>query len=153
MRCWKVLLCGGALTRWSSVGQRFKAARILSRWSGHHRQISQEWSEILKEHVNPNAIVLFCWCWWEQQCFNTAVWNKWRYLFSSLLHIHIVRLKGGDVSYTSLFDVELITVKEYNIPYEIFWCITALSGASAHTPGVPLTARKLATGVRILTLL
>jgi uroporphyrin-III C-methyltransferase len=63
---------------------------------------------------------------------------------------NVIRLKGGDISlYSNILD-ELITVKEYNIPYEIIPGITAASGASAYT-GVPLTARKLATGVRILT--
>jgi uroporphyrin-III C-methyltransferase len=62
----------------------------------------------------------------------------------------VVRLKGGDVSlYSNILD-ELITVKEYGIAYEIVPGITAASGASAAT-GVPLTARKLATGVRMLT--
>jgi uroporphyrin-III C-methyltransferase len=65
-------------------------------------------------------------------------------------HKIVVRLKGGDTSlYSNILD-ELITVKEYNIPYEIIPGITALSGASAYT-GVPLTARTLATGVHILT--
>ncbi len=63
---------------------------------------------------------------------------------------NVIRLKGGDVSlYSNILD-ELITVKECNIPYEIIPGITAASGASAYT-GVPLTARKFATGVRILT--
>ena len=62
----------------------------------------------------------------------------------------VVRLKGGDVSlYSNILD-ELITVKEYNISYEIIPGITAVSGASAYT-GVPLTARNLQRGVRILT--
>ncbi|CAN5117647.1 hypothetical protein BH11BAC6_BH11BAC6_06770 [soil metagenome] len=62
----------------------------------------------------------------------------------------VVRLKGGDTSlYSNILD-ELISVNEHHIPYEIIPGITALSGASAAT-GVPLTARGLATGVRILT--
>jgi uroporphyrin-III C-methyltransferase len=63
---------------------------------------------------------------------------------------HVVRLKGGDISlYSNILD-ELITVKQYNISYEIVPGITAVSGASAYA-GVPLTARGYSTGVRVLT--
>lgn len=62
----------------------------------------------------------------------------------------VVRLKGGDISlYSNILD-ELETVKAHHISYEIIPGITAMSGASAYT-GVPLTARGMATGVRILT--
>lgn len=62
----------------------------------------------------------------------------------------VVRLKGGDVAlYSNVLD-ELITVNNHGIPYEIIPGITALSGASAYT-GVPLTARGLSVGVRVLT--
>ena len=63
---------------------------------------------------------------------------------------NVVRLKGGDVSVFSNILDELLALNAANILYEIIPGITALSGAAAYT-GVPLTARGLATGVRILT--
>ena len=63
---------------------------------------------------------------------------------------NVVRLKGGDVSVFSNILDELQALNTANILYEIIPGITALSGAAAYT-GVPLTARGLATGVRILT--
>lgn len=62
----------------------------------------------------------------------------------------VVRLKGGDVSVFSNILDELLALNAANISYEIIPGITALSGTSAYT-GVPLTARGLATGVRVLT--
>jgi siroheme synthase len=106
--------------------------------------------EILKEYVSPNAIIIPV----GKQAGSNA--STPQFEINDLIvqfaaaYNNVVRLKGGDVSlYSNILD-ELITVKEYNIPYEIIPGITAVSGASAYA-GVPLTARKLATGVRILT--
>lgn len=62
----------------------------------------------------------------------------------------VLRLKGGDVAfYANVLD-ELRVLKEHNIPFEIVPGITAASGASAYA-GIPLTARGLSRGVRLLT--
>src|SRR3954464_9456573 len=126
-----------------------KAAKILSKAEVviTDRLVSEE---ILKEHVSPNAIVIPV----GKQGGSDASTLQFEIndiivQFAAVYNI-VVRLKGGDVSlYSNILD-ELITVKEYNISYEIIPGITAVSGASAYT-GVPLTARKLASGVRILT--
>lgn len=106
--------------------------------------------EILHEYVNANAVIIHVgkqggsYASTSQPQINDLI------VQSASKHKIIVRLKGGDVSlYSNILD-ELITVKEYKISYEIIPGITAASGASAYT-GVPLTARKLSTGVRILT--
>jgi uroporphyrin-III C-methyltransferase/precorrin-2 dehydrogenase/sirohydrochlorin ferrochelatase/uroporphyrin-III C-methyltransferase len=62
----------------------------------------------------------------------------------------VVRLKGGDVSVFSNIADELDTLVTNNIPYEIVPGVTAALGAAA-TLGVPLTARGLSKGIRILT--
>jgi uroporphyrin-III C-methyltransferase/precorrin-2 dehydrogenase/sirohydrochlorin ferrochelatase len=61
-----------------------------------------------------------------------------------------VRLKGGDVAFFSnvLSEIEVLEVN--NIPFEIIPGITAASGASASLK-MPLTARELSRGVRLLT--
>jgi len=126
-----------------------KAAKILSKAEVviTDRLVSEE---ILKEYVNPDAIVIPV----GKQRGSDASTSQFEIndlivQFAGAYNI-VVRLKGGDVSlYSNILD-ELITVKEYNISYEIIPGITAVSGASAYT-GVPLTARKLASGVRILT--
>nr|MCU0387848.1 SAM-dependent methyltransferase [Chitinophagaceae bacterium] len=63
---------------------------------------------------------------------------------------YVVRLKGGDVSVFSNIADELDTLVSNNIPYEIVPGVTAALGAAA-TLGVPLTARGLSKGIRILT--
>jgi uroporphyrin-III C-methyltransferase/precorrin-2 dehydrogenase/sirohydrochlorin ferrochelatase/uroporphyrin-III C-methyltransferase len=63
---------------------------------------------------------------------------------------YVVRLKGGDVSVFSNIADELDTLITENIPYEIVPGVTAALGASASL-GVPLTARGLSKGVRLLT--
>lgn len=65
-------------------------------------------------------------------------------------HNKVVRLKGGDVSMFSNILDELIALKEAGIPYQIIPGITALSGAAAYT-GIPLTARGMATGIKVAT--
>jgi len=69
---------------------------------------------------------------------------------AALRHKAVVRLKGGDVSLFSNILDELQALNDNGIHYEIVPGITALSGAAAYT-GIPLTARGLSTGVRILT--
>jgi uroporphyrin-III C-methyltransferase len=126
-----------------------KAARVLSKADVviTDRLVSEE---ILRKYVNANAIIVPV----GKQGGNNSSTPQFEIndliVQFSASYKNIVRLKGGDISlYSNILD-ELITVKEYNIPYEIIPGITAASGASAYT-GIPLTARKLATGVRILT--
>lgn len=126
-----------------------KAARILSNAEVviTDRLVSEE---ILQEYTKKKAIVIPV----GKQGGSSASTsqdeiNDLIVQFASFYN-NVVRLKGGDVSlYSNILD-ELITVKKYNIPYEIVPGITAVSGAAAYT-GVPLTARNMATGVRILT--
>jgi len=126
-----------------------KAVRVLSKADVviTDRLVSEE---ILHEYVNTNAVIIRVgkqggsYASTSQPQINDLI------VQSASTHKTIVRLKGGDVSlYSNILD-ELITVKEYKISYEIIPGITAASGASAYT-GFPLTARKLSTGVRILT--
>jgi uroporphyrin-III C-methyltransferase len=126
-----------------------KAARVLSKADVviTDRLVSEE---ILREYVNTDAIIIHA----GKQGGSDA--STPQFEINDLLvqfatsYKNIVRLKGGDISlYSNILD-ELTTAKEYNIPYEIIPGVAAASGASAYT-GVPLTARKLATGVRILT--
>ena len=63
----------------------------------------------------------------------------------------VLRLKGGDVAFFSNVLDELLSLNEYNIPFEIIPGITAASGASAYT-GIPLTARGYAKAVQFITL-
>ncbi len=65
-------------------------------------------------------------------------------------HNNVVRLKGGDVSVFSNILDELSALQNADISYQIIPGITALSGAAAYT-GIPLTARGMATGIRVLT--
>ncbi|MDQ2751895.1 MAG: uroporphyrinogen-III C-methyltransferase [Bacteroidota bacterium] len=65
-------------------------------------------------------------------------------------HKHVVRLKGGDVSVFSNILDELWALKDEGISYQIIPGITALSGAAAYT-GIPLTARGMSTGIRVVT--
>ncbi|MBS1680159.1 MAG: uroporphyrinogen-III C-methyltransferase [Bacteroidetes bacterium] len=61
-----------------------------------------------------------------------------------------VRLKGGDVAFFSNVISEIETLKANDIPFELVPGITAASGASAWL-NMPLTARNMAGGVRLLT--
>lgn len=63
---------------------------------------------------------------------------------------YVVRLKGGDASIFSNIADELETLISANVPYEIVPGVTAALGAAASL-GVPLTARGLSKGVRLLT--
>lgn len=63
---------------------------------------------------------------------------------------YVVRLKGGDVSVFSNIADELETLVQNDIPYEIVPGITAALGVAASL-GVPLTARGLSRGIRLLT--
>ncbi len=65
-------------------------------------------------------------------------------------HNTVVRLKGGDVSVFSNILDELTALQNASISYQIIPGITALSGAAAYT-GIPLTARGMATGIRVAT--
>ena len=62
----------------------------------------------------------------------------------------VVRLKGGDTSIFSNVLDELETLVQHQIPYEIVPGVTAALGAAAYA-GIPLTARGLSVGVRLLT--
>lgn len=63
----------------------------------------------------------------------------------------VVRLKGGDVSIFSNLLSELEALKENHIEYEIIPGVTAASGVAA-TSAIPLTARGMSGGVRLLSL-
>lgn len=126
-----------------------KAARILALAEVviTDRLVSEE---IIKNYVHPNAVIIPV---GKQGGSNASTAqfeiNDLIVQFATAYKI-VVRLKGGDTSlYSNILD-ELVTVNEHKIPYEIIPGITALSGASAAT-GVPLTARGLSTGVRVLT--
>lgn len=126
-----------------------KAARILA---GAEVVITDRLvsESIIQQYVNPDAIVIPV---GKQGRSNASTpqpeINDIIVQFATA-YKRIVRLKGGDIAlYSNILD-ELITVNSHGIPYEIIPGITALSGASACT-GVPLTARGLAVGVRILT--
>ena len=105
---------------------------------------------IIKDYVNPKAVIIPV----GKQGGSNA--STPQYEINDLIvqfasaYRKVVRLKGGDVAFYSNVLDELIAVNENNIPYEIIPGITAASGASAAT-GVPLTARGLSTGVRVLT--
>lgn len=62
----------------------------------------------------------------------------------------VVRLKGGDASIFSNVLDELQTLVQHGIAYEIIPGVTAALGAAAYA-GIPLTARGLSVGVRLLT--
>jgi uroporphyrin-III C-methyltransferase/precorrin-2 dehydrogenase/sirohydrochlorin ferrochelatase/uroporphyrin-III C-methyltransferase len=64
--------------------------------------------------------------------------------------LYVVRLKGGDVSIFSNILDELDTLRNKGIRYEIVPGVTAALGAAAYA-GIPLTARGIASGVRLLT--
>lgn len=63
----------------------------------------------------------------------------------------VVRLKGGDVAIFSNVWDEISALREAQLPYEIIPGITAAAGASAFA-GIPLTARQMSSGVRLLTI-
>ncbi|MEP6846459.1 MAG: uroporphyrinogen-III C-methyltransferase [Panacibacter sp.] len=126
-----------------------KAAKILSKAEVviTDRLVSEQ---IILQYVNPDAIVIPV---GKQGRSNSSTpqfeINDLIIQFASAYDT-VVRLKGGDVAFYSNILDELIAVNDHKIPYEIIPGITAASGASA-TAGVPLTARGLSTGVRVLT--
>lgn len=63
---------------------------------------------------------------------------------------YVVRLKGGDVSVFSNIADELETLVRSGISYEIVPGITAALGVAASL-GIPLTARGLSRGIRLIT--
>jgi uroporphyrin-III C-methyltransferase len=126
-----------------------KAANILSKAEVviTDRLVSEE---IIKKYVNPKAVIIPV---GKQGRSNASTpqyeINDLIVQFASAYRT-VVRLKGGDVAFYSNVLDELIAVNAHHIPYEIIPGITAASGASAAT-GIPLTARGLSTGVRMLT--
>ena len=64
---------------------------------------------------------------------------------------HIVRLKGGDISFFSNIFHELQAVSAASISFEIVPGVTSASACGAYA-GIPLTARGYADAVRFLTL-
>jgi uroporphyrin-III C-methyltransferase len=126
-----------------------KAANILSKAEAviTDRLVSEE---IIKKYVNPKAVIIPV---GKQGRSNASTpqyeINDLIVQFASAYRT-VVRLKGGDVAFYSNVLDELIAVNAHHIPYEIIPGITAASGASAAT-GIPLTARGLSTGVRMLT--
>lgn len=105
---------------------------------------------IISAYANPNAIIVDV----GKQGGNAQSYKQEDIIqllvqFAALYE-KVVRLKGGDIAFFSNVYDELKTVAEHNIAYEIVPGITAASGASAYT-GVPLTARKHASGVQLLT--
>lgn len=106
--------------------------------------------EILKVYVRSNAEIIYV----GKQCRRgvstpQATINELmlQYALQGKL---VVRLKGGDVSIFSNILDELETLMAYHIPYEIIPGVTAALGAAAYA-GIPLTARGISTGVRLLT--
>jgi uroporphyrin-III C-methyltransferase len=126
-----------------------KAARILAEAEVviTDRLVSET---IIKEYTNPKAIIIPV----GKQGRSNA--STPQYEINDLIvqfaavNKTVVRLKGGDVAFYSNVLDELIAVNTNKIPYEIIPGITAASGASAAT-GVPLTARGLSKGIRVLT--
>jgi len=63
---------------------------------------------------------------------------------------YVVRLKGGDISIFSNILDELEALQQHQIQFELVPGITAAIGTAAYA-GVPLTARGISRGVRLLT--
>jgi uroporphyrin-III C-methyltransferase len=107
-------------------------------------------SEILSTYVNPQAEIIYV----GKQC-RRGVSTPQQTINELLVeyavkHNIVVRLKGGDTSIFSNVLDELETLVQYKIPYEIVPGVTAALGAAAYA-GIPLTARGLSVGVRLLT--
>lgn len=106
--------------------------------------------EILSNYVNKNAEIIYV----GKQCRRgistpQQTINELLVEYASKYEV-VVRLKGGDTSIFSNVLDELETLVQYQVPYEIVPGVTAALGAAAYT-GIPLTARGLSVGVRLLT--
>ncbi|TDO29212.1 uroporphyrinogen-III C-methyltransferase [Sediminibacterium goheungense] len=106
--------------------------------------------EILSTYVNPQAEIVYV----GKQCRRgvstpQATINELLVTYA-LKYKTVVRLKGGDTSIFSNVLDELETLVQHQIPYEIVPGVTAALGAAAYA-GIPLTARGLSVGVRLLT--
>lgn len=111
------------------------------------RLVSQE---ILETYVRKEAIIIYV----GKQCrrgISTPQQSINEMLVSYAEKYNtVVRLKGGDTSIFSNVLDELQILVQYGIPYEIVPGVTAALGAAAYA-GIPLTARGLSVGVRLLT--
>jgi uroporphyrin-III C-methyltransferase len=109
-------------------------------------------SEIIEEHVNINAIVIYA----GKQAgkgYSTRQSTINQMLVDFALQgKNVVRLKGGDVSIFSNVLDELQALVNHSIPFEMIPGISAALGAAAYS-GIPLTARDHSTAVRFLTYL
>lgn len=111
------------------------------------RLVSQD---ILNTYVNKNAEIIYV----GKQCRRgistpQQTINELLVEYASKYNT-VVRLKGGDTSIFSNVLDELETLVQQKIPYEIVPGVTAALGAAAYA-GIPLTARGLSVGVRLLT--
>jgi uroporphyrin-III C-methyltransferase len=106
--------------------------------------------EILEAHVRQEAIIVYV----GKQCrrgISTPQPSINEMLVSyAEKYTTVVRLKGGDTSIFSNVLDELQTLVQHGISYEIVPGVTAALGAAAYA-GIPLTARGLSVGVRLLT--
>lgn len=106
--------------------------------------------EILETHVRKDAIIVYV----GKQCrrgISTPQPSINEMLVSyAEKYTTVVRLKGGDTSIFSNVLDELQTLVQHHIPYEIVPGVTAALGAAAYA-GIPLTARGLSVGIRLLT--
>ena len=107
-------------------------------------------SEIIEEHVHPNATVIYA----GKQAgkgYSTRQSTINQMLVDYALQgKNVVRLKGGDVSIFSNVLDELQSLVDHSIPFEMIPGISAALGAAAYS-GIPLTARDHSTAVRFLT--
>ncbi len=105
--------------------------------------------EIIQNHA-PQAVVIPV----GKQCRKNKSTPQGTINELMVFHAHagryVVRLKGGDVSVFSNIADELDTLVQHDIPYEIVPGITAALGVAASL-GVPLTARGLSRGIRLIT--
>lgn len=106
--------------------------------------------EILTRYVREDAVIIYV----GKQCrrgISTPQQTINELLVSyAASYATVVRLKGGDTSIFSNVLDELQTLVVHGIPYEIIPGVTAALGAAAYA-GIPLTARGLSVGVRLLT--
>jgi len=106
--------------------------------------------EILEAHVRQSAIIVYV----GKQCrrgISTPQPSINEMLVSyAEKYATVVRLKGGDTSIFSNVLDELQTLVQHGISYEIVPGVTAALGAAAYA-GIPLTARGLSVGIRLLT--